>query len=162
MNEENQESKLHIDSDWKNEARREKERLAEEARAKQAEAGPNGEGDQEGQMRLPPSDFRGLISQLVSQAMLYMGMIPDPNSGQRVWVPELAKHTIDILGVLEEKTKGNLTDEEDEMLSGAANELRMAFVQVQKQAEQQMAQQAMQQGGGKPEAKGGSGGIIMP
>jgi len=102
--------------------------------------------------------------------MYAMGMIPDPQSGQRVAVLDLARHHIDMLGVLEEKTKGNLTEEEEQLLSGALYELRMQYVELQQQAMRQQTegggasgggQQATGQQGGAGGA-GAGGGIITP
>jgi len=68
---------IQIDSDWKAEAQAEKQRLATEARNKEGNTagGP-------GQM--PPADFETLVSTNVSQALLFLGALPDPRSGQRI------------------------------------------------------------------------------
>ncbi len=82
-------------------------------------------------MPLPPADFSFLVSSLMFQAQMELGLLhfgeekdrPEPN------LPR-AKHSIDLLGALEEKTKGNLTLEEDRLLSNGLTELRFRFVQV--------------------------------
>ncbi len=147
--------KLSVDDDWKAQARAEKEKLAEEL-------GPEGEAEQ----GIPPADFRTLASTLVSQALFYMGAIPDPATGQRMVHLELAKHQIDLLGVLEVKTKGNLDAEEAAMVTQSLQELRTAFVQLAKQVQQHMAQQKANPnaalGGGMGGGGMGGAGPIRP
>lgn len=154
-----EDKKLHVDADWKAQARAEKERLAKEA----AEAGQGeGEGDQagaEGGRQMPPANFQTLLSTVASQALLYMGAIPDPQTGQRIAHLELAKHHIDLLAVLEEKTKGNLDEEEDQMISQTVRELRMYYTQVA----DHLAKQQAEGGGQNPlGGMGGQGGPIGP
>ena len=60
-----------------------------------------------------------------------MGQIPDPSQQQPVIHMGLARHYIDTLAVLDEKTKGNLDEEESAMLEQALHQLRMLFVAVQ-------------------------------
>ncbi|HEX6544968.1 MAG TPA: DUF1844 domain-containing protein [Bryobacteraceae bacterium] len=83
------------------------------------------------EMPLPPADFSFLVSSLMFQAQLELGLLhlgeekdrPEPN------LPR-AKHSIDLLGVLEQKTKGNLSIEEQRLLENGLTELRFRFVQV--------------------------------
>ena len=121
--------KIVVDSDWKEQARAEKERLA----AQQAKADPQAPGPRAagapGDMRgLPPANFVTLVSTIASQALFALGAMPDPQTQKRYVNLELAKHQVDTLKVLEEKTKGNLTDEEkallDRTLYEAAHRLR--------------------------------------
>ena len=142
--------KLIIDTDWKSEAQAEKERLEEEAAAK---AGA-GEGGKPGEM--PPADFRGLMGMLATQALMYMGGVADPESGKAVFDPIYSQHMIDLLGVLDEKTKGNLSDEEDKELKGVLHELRSRFVELMQMVAQQQAG-----GGGLPGMPGvGGAGVV--
>ena len=76
----------------------------------------------------PPASFEVLISMMFTQAMSMLGHVPDPNTGQATVNKPYAKHSIDTLEMLGEKTKGNLTDDEAKMLSEAMHALRMAFV----------------------------------
>lgn len=122
--------KLIIDEDWKAEASREKERLDQ----KQAEA-EKARHDREAQ----PLGFGDIIRLNASQAAMYLGIIPEPQSGQRILAPDLARTHIDILAVLEEKTKGNLTEEEQTELSETLRELRAIFVETAKSIEQAVA-----------------------
>ncbi|MEO1130654.1 MAG: DUF1844 domain-containing protein [Planctomycetota bacterium] len=120
--------KIIIDSDWKSQAQAEKERLAEAE--EKAEPAP-----QAGQ--LPPADFRSLIGMLATQAIMYMGGIADRQTGQAVFDPEYARHMIDLLAILQEKTKGNLAEEEDKELTGVLHELRTRFVELAQMIAQQ-------------------------
>ena len=128
--------KLHIDSDWKAEAQAEKERLAQKASEKadeKAQAGGAAPGE------LPPADFKALMGILVSQAIMGLGAYTDPESGGVVIDLPGAKFAIDLLAVLEEKTAGNLSDEESKELGTVVNELRSRFVQIAQLVAQQQA-----------------------
>ena len=135
--------KIIIDSDWKAEAQAEKEKLAEQEAASAGEGDPQGAGG-----KLPPADFRTLVGMLASQAIMYMGGVADPQTGKAMFDPEASTHLIDLLAVLEEKTKGNLSDEESKELSGVLHELRSRFVELAQMI-------AQQQGMGTPGALGG-------
>ena len=95
--------KLHVDSDWKAEAQREKERLAEKEAA-------GGDKKPVGMEALPDADFRGLLGFLAQQALSGLGVMQDPNTGRVMIDLEGSKYWIDMLGVVGEKTKGNLSD----------------------------------------------------
>lgn len=124
MTQQDEGSKLHIDSDWKAEAQAEKEKLAQKTES----AGSGGSGAGAGGM--PPATFETLVSTLVTQALFAMGAIADPRTGQRVQHLELARHHIDMLTLLEEKTKGNLSEEEGKMLTSSNYELRSRYIQL--------------------------------
>ena len=139
MAEDGEAPKLHIDTDWKAQAQAEKQKLAEKAKAAPAAGAPGGAagtggagkaaaGRQAGEM--PPADFQTLMSTMATQALFAMGAFPDPRTGQRVAHLDLARHHIDMLGVLEEKTKGNLTAEESDALATTIYELRSRYVQL--------------------------------
>lgn len=129
------EKKIVIDSDWKEQVRQEKENLKEEPEAEPSS--PPLEPEPEvasapGAGQFPPADFTLLISMLATQAFAAMGHIPDPATGQASKHPEVAKHMIDLLAVLEEKTKGNLDPQENAALESVLHQLRMAYVAVGK------------------------------
>ena len=122
-----QEPTIHVDSDWKKEAQAEKERLAREAEtAAPAADGPAPETAAE--PTLPPASFPALVQMLATQAAIFMSDQRDPQTGRSMRHLDLAKHNIDLLRVLEEKTKGNLTDDEKQLLDHLLYELRMAYV----------------------------------
>ncbi|MFI4896979.1 MAG: DUF1844 domain-containing protein [Phycisphaerales bacterium JB059] len=120
--------KIIVDDDWKSAAQAEKERLAsEEASKKQEPKGASPGGS------LPEkASFDDLLRLMATQALMYMGAFPDPQTGQAMVALDLAKLHVDLLSVLEEKTRGNLSDEESKALTGILTELRMQFVEVTK------------------------------
>jgi hypothetical protein len=126
MTEEKQEKKIIIDEDWKAQVEAEKEAAKERetATADQPQASPEG-------MEMPPASFPLLVTTLATQALASMGQVPDPVEGKAIVRLDVARHFIDTLAVLEEKTKGNLTPEEEQMLGGTLHQLRMAFLAVQ-------------------------------
>jgi hypothetical protein len=160
-----EEPKIHVDSDWKAQAQQEKQRLAEQEKAKSGE-GAEAEQDQgQGQGQMPPANFETLMSTLATQALFALGAIPDPRTGQASVSPDLARHHIDMLGVLQDKTEGNLSEEEANTLNQTVNELRQRYVQVYDALQQQAQQQAQgqQPGGAQPGAAGQGGpGPIQP
>ena len=79
----------------------------------------------------PPVSFITFVLSLAQSAMVLMGEARDPDSGTVMQNLSQAKHTIDILAMLECKTRGNLTPEEAGVLSNVLCELRMAFVKKQ-------------------------------
>ncbi len=77
---------------------------------------------------LPKIDFSTFVLSINSSALVQLGLIEDPSTGQKTKNIPLAKQTIDILGMLEEKTSGNLTKDEDNILKNILYELRMLYV----------------------------------
>lgn len=124
--EKEQEKKIIVDEDWKQEAQKEKEILAA-----QEEAEKKGK-QQEQQSRgpLPEGNFAALISMLATQALFALGLLQVKGQEERKPDLELAKYNIDMLQVLEDKTKGNLSKEEEIVLANTLNELRMGYVKV--------------------------------
>ena len=82
--------------------------------------------------QLPPPSFSLLVATFASQAMVAFGKAPDPIDGKREVRLELARHAIDMLDILEQKTKGNLTADEAAMLEGILHQLRMEFFEAMK------------------------------
>jgi hypothetical protein len=130
MAEQDKDKKLIIDEDWKNQAQREKERLAEQEAQEEHDEGGEG-GDETG---LPPADLTGLVSMLATQAFFALGLIGREGEPQRQPDFVLAKFHIDMLEMLEQKTAGNRTDDETKMFTGTLGQLRMAFVQLAEKA----------------------------
>ena len=78
---------------------------------------------------MPKVDFLTFIMSLSSSALAHLGEVPDPVTGKKEVDLELARHTIDVLSMLEEKTRGNLTREEGEFIRNILFELKMKYVQ---------------------------------
>jgi hypothetical protein len=122
--------KIYVDSDWKEEAQREKEKADQQA------------SESAGQEQLPAPSFMEILQMIIVQASIGLGGYQDPQTGQNI-PPNLdiAKHYIDLLELLQNKTQGNLDENEKKAMDQILNELRMAFVQ---------AAQGGQQGGQGP------------
>jgi hypothetical protein len=145
---------IQIDSDWKKQAQEEKRRLAEqeEHRRQQAAASaaapaapidaaagmgsataaPRGSSASSANRELPPASFPALIQSIVTQALYYLGELA-PRGGEPVVNLDMAKHHIDTLAVLEEKTQNNLSEDEKRTLDAALYEARMRYVSVASQ-----------------------------
>ena len=137
--------KIIVDDDWKSSAKAEKEKLAA-AEQDEATKAPGG---------LPENlGFKELVSLFATQALMYLGAIPD-QSGRAMVSLDVAKLNIDLLGVVQDKTKGNLSEEEQQMIDGTVNELRMQFVEVAKAVEQAAADGTLQQMNEQSAAPGG-------
>ena len=79
---------------------------------------------------LPPANFAGLLIGLATSAFIHLGESPDPAmAGGQVDLPA-AKHAIDLLAVLQNKTRGNLEQEEEALLTTLLYDLRLKFVQA--------------------------------
>ncbi len=123
--EEKQEKKLIIDEDWKQEAQREKEVLAAQEDAQKQE-----QEEEEAHGPMPEGNFAALISMLTTQALFALGLLQIKGQKERKPDLELARYNIDMLETLQEKTKGNLTKEEQTVLANTLSELRMGYVKV--------------------------------
>ncbi|MFH1081926.1 MAG: DUF1844 domain-containing protein [Pseudomonadota bacterium] len=79
---------------------------------------------------LPEVNFASLILSLSSTAFLHFGEIPDPVTGEKKKDLPLAKHVIDTIAMLKEKTEGNLAKEEKQFIENILSELRLHFVKA--------------------------------
>jgi hypothetical protein len=123
------EKKIIIDEDWKQQAQAEKEKLeAEAAAGKEIQKEPDEE--EAARSPLPEGNFLSLVSLLVTQAYMALGVIRPKDEKETKPDLEFAKYHIDTLADLEKKTKGNLTPEEDDMLRSAMHSLRMMYVRL--------------------------------
>jgi hypothetical protein len=139
---------LHIDNDWKRQAQEEKKRLIAEQEAKKAAAAapapaatvpaatavgpaPRGAARPRGEA-FPEANFATLVQSLMTQALFYLGEL-NPRGGEPTVNLDMAKHQIDTLTVLEDKTKGNLSDDEKRVMDLALYETRNRFVSVASQ-----------------------------
>ena len=135
-----------IDEDWKTQVQREKELLAAQQQAaaptQPAAAAPSPEtaaahpGATTGQASsaprgpLPPASLTILITGLVHQTSMLLEETLKLEGAARDQQLDDARHVIDLLQVLEDKTKGNLSDDESRLLSQALHEMHLAFVAV--------------------------------
>ena len=136
---------LHIDSDWKKQAQEEKRRLAEEEQKKPAAAAPSavplspppGAAPSKaprgrGQRELPPAGIPTLVSQLLTQTLMYLGEVA-AMGGEPILNFDMARHQVDTLAVLDEKTRGNLNEDEQKVLDTALYEAQRRFIAVASQ-----------------------------
>ncbi len=124
------EKKIIIDEDWKEQVQAEKEA------AKQGADATDKPSDQDADMNdvpLPPPSLELLATTLATQAMMSMGMLPHPTTGEQNVHLDQAKHLIDMIEMLQEKTQGNRTAEETVTINNMLHQLRMGFVAMQQQ-----------------------------
>ena len=122
--EKKQEKKIIIDEGWKEQARREKEQLKAKEKVEEEKAA------QPASQPLPKGDFASLISMLATQAMFAMGFIRTDKDKEPTVDLNMAKFNIDMLDAIEEKTKGNLSDDEQKMLADVLSQLKMGYVKA--------------------------------
>jgi len=117
-----------VDESWKDEVA--KERGGGPAQPTEP-ASPQPESARQ---EMPQVDFGFFLSTLSMQALVALGEIPNPATNQPEANLDQARYLIDLLGLLQEKTKGNLTSEEAQALEGLLYELRMKYVAKTKEA----------------------------
>jgi hypothetical protein len=123
--------KIIIDEDWKQQAQKEKEILAEQEKAEKEKAEKEKTPrDKSRRGSLPKGDFAALISMLVTQALFALGVLQVEGQEEKEPDLELAKYSIDMLETIEKKTKGNLTEEEKKVLENTLGQVRIAYVKV--------------------------------
>ena len=110
--EKKEEKKIIIDEDWKNQAQKEKEVLKAKEEAEK-------EDEEQKQSTLPPADFSGLVNILSSQALFALGLFRREEDKDKEIEPDwqMARYHIDMLAMLEEKCKGNLSPDEAKILA---------------------------------------------
>ena len=121
MNRSMAEEKKKVDEEWKQKVQESKEEVAEEAEAAEEEpmSGP-----------LPEPSFSLLVSGLASQVFISLGEVENPGTKKKEKNLDQAKYTIDMLNILEEKTKGNLASNEKQLLDSLLYDLRMRYVRA--------------------------------
>jgi hypothetical protein len=127
--EKTQETRIVIDEDWKSRVEEEKRATKKPPEASGTQESPAADASHEGPM--PPATLSFLVTTLATQAMVSLGQVPNPFSGKtEVRLPE-ARHFIDTLAMLEEKTAANRTPEESALLDSFLHQLRMSYVEAQ-------------------------------
>jgi hypothetical protein len=120
--------RLFAEGDQEQEEKEDKaESPKEEVKADEPEEAVAPEEDKT-DFQLPKINFATFIFSLNSSVLVQLGLIDDPATGKKAKNLPLAKQTIDILGMLEEKTRGNLTEDEESMLKNILYDLRMIYV----------------------------------
>lgn len=88
------------------------------------------EAGSEQERLLPPPDFTTFVYSLSTSALMQLGEIDNPETGKKESNYQLAKHTIDLLDMLKEKTANNLTEEENKLMEGVLYDLRTCYCKV--------------------------------
>ena len=122
MPDKDEQPKIFVDEDWKSKVDREREEVRKTTPQTEAKDGPQGET---AEADLTPFDF--LVSSLAAQTVMALGLAGEEGQKQVYVDLGAARHLIDTLMVLRDKTKGNLTDDEDANLSEAIAELQRVF-----------------------------------
>lgn len=121
-----EQQRIVVDEDWKARVQREKTAAAQKS-GSQDDSDPV----------MPPPTLTALAGSLAMQALAAMGLLPDPRTGKLEVRLNRARHLIDSVNLLFEKTRGNISDEESRALEEMLHELRLTFVQVQSRREGQ-------------------------
>ena len=90
---------------------------------------PEGQVRRDGKCVMPEVTFTAFLMSLNTSALFHLGDISDPVTAKKDQDLVLAKHTIDTLKLLEDKTKGNLSDEEQDLLKHVLYDLKMRYVE---------------------------------
>lgn len=122
--------KRHFTSEG--EVKPEAEVKQEEERGEKKEEGKKDKTQPVDKVPLPEINFASFVLSLSSSALLHFGQIPDPITNKSERNLPLAKQTIDILGILHEKTKGNLTKDEEQLMDHLLHDLRIKYVEESK------------------------------
>lgn len=108
----------------------ETEKKEEVRKEKREERKKEGKEEQQEQIPLPEANFSNFVHQLTLQALIQLGEIQDPLSKETRKSLPLAKHTIDHIAMLKDKTHGNLTQDEQALIDSALYDLRMRYVKT--------------------------------
>lgn len=123
--------KIIVDEDWKSQVQKEKEALQQQqSGAAAGEGAQHSKPADQAQHQYPPATLPVLLSTLATEAMVALGQIPHPATNQPQVDLAGARHFIDTLEMLEQKTAGNRTPQESQMLERILHELRMVYVSV--------------------------------
>ncbi len=121
--------KKRVEESWKEQAEQEKRKVTEQVKAQPSQPAAQGKEsplvDAEG---LPQARFDLFLSGLVMEALVSLGDMAHPTTRRQAANLPQAKYLIDVLGILEEKTKGNLSVEEEKLLKDALYQLRMRYL----------------------------------
>ena len=86
----------------------------------------------DGRCVMPEVTFPAFVMSLNTSALYHLGEIADPMTGKKVIELDLARHAIDTLALMQQKTKGNLTSDEEEMLKNILYDIKLRFVNASK------------------------------
>jgi hypothetical protein len=107
-----------------------KPKKEEKNKEKEKKAADETKAEEKTSQPLPEVNFSTFVYSLSTSVLVHLGEIPEPISEKMDKNLPLAKQTIDILGILQEKTKGNLTPDEENLLNSFLYDLRMRYVKA--------------------------------
>jgi hypothetical protein len=120
------EKKIIIDEDWKAQVAAEKaqQQKPSESSDVQTQSPPQ-------DFELPSASWELLLTTLATEAMIALGVVPHPSTGQPVQHRNQAKYLIDVIEMLRDKSKGNLTPDEAQLTENLLHQLRMTYVGIE-------------------------------
>lgn len=128
-------SEKRVDESWKEQVEKEKQTPQEKQSSTEATAQPIEPAAPEGEPvavspegEMPQARFDLFISGLAMEAMVAMGDIPHPTTHQQTINLPQAKYLIDLIGIIEQKSQGNLTVDEEKLMKDAIYQLRMRYL----------------------------------
>jgi hypothetical protein len=125
--------KIIIDEDWKSQVQAEKEAAAKAKPADAPRSAATASGNLD-DMPMPPASFELLLTMLATEALVALGQVPHPATGQVQTHRNQAKYLIDMVEMLRNKTQGNLTPGEQQLIESLLHQLRLVFVETANQA----------------------------
>jgi hypothetical protein len=125
--------KIIIDEDWKSQVQAEKEAAAKDKPADAPKSNASASVDLD-DIPMPRASFELLLTMLATEALVALGQVPHPATGQVQTHRNQAKYLIDMVEVLRNKTQGNLTPGEQQLIESLLHQLRLVFVETASQA----------------------------
>ena len=119
--------RIFAEGDEEKPIKEDKEKPLDEATAEESES-EAAQDQEETDYQLPEINFATFIFSLNHSVLVHLGVMDDPSTGKKARNLPIAKQTIDILGMLEEKTQKNLTEDEAKMLKSILYDLRMIYI----------------------------------
>ncbi len=138
----------NVDEEWKQQVQQEKEELKGQ--------------QEEPKEEYPEASFSTIIGGIGIQAAIALGQVENPATGEKTPDLEQAKHFIDSLKVLQEKTEGNLTQQEENHLTSLVSELQMQYVQRVKSSGGDVGDESSGESGGTQTGQQGAQNIYTP
>jgi hypothetical protein len=125
-----EEEKGFVVKDRRFSAEKQEERVSKPSKEEEKKEETPGASQQE--VNLPEIDFANFLLSLSTSVLIQLGEVPDPVSKESAKQLPSAKQTIDLIGMLKDKTKGNLTPDEEKLIEFLLYDLRMRFVKATK------------------------------
>ena len=119
--------KIIIDEDWKSQVEAEREQAAK-AKSAPVAASTNEDSTEMTDPPMPPASFEMLLTTLATEALVALGQVPHPATGKIETHRNQAKFLIDTVDVLRQKTAGNLTNSEQQVIDSLLHQMRLVFV----------------------------------